>query len=375
MQKTPELTIADLQQQMGELQALNNLQSEIINTLPYLLIVIDDDYNIINCNAIVKELLQESPVGMNLFAALPVYDQPELHQFIQASISSAPGTRTTKKLRNNSDNADWVQYDAVRLGAKAGIDATLLVSKILSDAENLGMDSILVDKFTSLSYFSGKVAHDINNPLSVIITRTDFLQHQNLVEEIEEGGIDIKEEIILIQKQAARIFSIIERISALQIHTKEEPVIVDITEIVSRAVMVAEFQRPWKTVHAEKEFAENLLPLKCNEIRLERAIGEIVKNAFEAAGENGNVSIKLEYDTKNNGSYIFKVRDNGPGIAKENLVRVFDPFYTTKESVKGAGLGLTIAYSAVLNHQGSIYIDSEPGVGTEVIMIIPRPKI
>ncbi len=371
MQEKPDDKINDLQQHTGELKALNNLQSEIINSLPYLLIVIDDDYNIINCNGQVRELVHENPVGLNLFSALPVFEHPEMHEYIQAAINSAPGVRKTRKIKNNAQNNEWVQYDAVRLGANAGLNATLIVSKILSDNENLGMDAMLVDKFTSLSSFSGKLAHDINNPLSVIITRTDFLQHQNLVEEIEDGGIDIKEEIILLQKQAARIFSIIEKISALQIHTKEEPVTVDMAEIVSRAVMVAEFQRPFKTVHAEKRFAENMPPGKCIEIRLERAIGEIVKNAFEAAGENGSVMITLDYDPQNNGSYIFKVHDNGPGISKENLARVFDPFFTTKEGIKGAGLGLTIAYAAALSHQGTIHVESRVDEGTKVTMIIP----
>ncbi|HPG38513.1 MAG TPA: PAS domain-containing sensor histidine kinase [bacterium] len=372
MHEKPDDKINDLKQQIGELQALNKLQSEIINALPYFLIVIDDDYNIISCNSVVKDLLQESPVGLNIFSTIPVYDHPDMHQFIQSAIQSAPGSRKTQKIKNNAQNSDWIQYDAVRLSANAGINATLIVSKILSDTENLGMDAMLVDKFISLSSFSGKVAHDINNPLSVIITRTDFLQHQNLLEEIEDGVIDIKEEVTLLQKQAARIYGIIEKISALQIHTKEEPATVDMTEIVSRAVMVAEFQRPHKTVHAEKEFAENLPPTRCIEIRLERAIGEIVKNAFEAAGEHGMVTIKLEYDPQKNGCYIFKVQDNGPGIARENLGRVFDPFFTTKEGIKGAGLGLTIAYAAALSHQGKIHVESQVGEGTVVTLLIPR---
>jgi len=364
--------VSDLQQQAGELLALNSLLSEIINAFPYNVVVIDFDHNILNCNRALKETLDKNPVGQNLFKALPCYDQGKVRNTIQNAISGTDGFTKSLKVKDSCNDMNWVQYNIIRLAKNAGIDAVLIVSKKLETSENLSLDELLQDKFQALSNFSGKVAHDINNPLSVIMTRMDFLQNQDLESELEDGNIDLKEEITLIQNQAGRIYSIIDNIGALQIHSKEDPKLCDLTDIVTRAVMVVEFQRPYKNVHAQKKYTENCPPLKCNEIRLERAIGEIVKNAFEAAGEKGTVSIQLDYENGKPGRYIIKVKDTGPGIEKENMAKIFDPFYTTKEGIKGAGLGLTIAYAAILNHNGIINIDSQAGSGTDVAIILPK---
>jgi len=366
--------ISDLQQQSGELFALNSLLSEIINAFPYNVVVIDFDYNILNCNHALKETLTENPVGQNLFKALPFYDQVELRNTVNDAISGTDSFKKGIKIKDNTGGMNWVQYNIIRLDKRAGIDAVLIVSKKLEVSESLSLDELLQDKFQALSNFSGKVAHDINNPLSVIMTRMDFLQNQDLENDLEDEVIDLKEEITLIQNQASRIYSIIDNIGALQIHSKEEPILADLADIVSRAVMIVEFQRPYKNIHAQKKIAKDLPPFKCNEIRLERAVVEVVKNAFEAAGEKGSVSIQLDYENGTNGRYTFKVKDTGPGIAKENIVKVFDPFYTTKEGVKGAGLGLTIAYAAILNHNGMINIESQAGLGTEVTIILPKSK-
>ncbi|MBN2410744.1 PAS domain-containing sensor histidine kinase [candidate division KSB1 bacterium] len=369
-----EQVISDLQQHTSQLSALNSLLSEIINAFPYNVVVIDFDFNILNCNQALKDILGENPVGQNLFKTMPNYDQAQVRNTIHDAISGTDGFIKSLKVKDSTRDMNWVQYHIIRLDKNAGIDAVLIVSKKLEISENLSLDESLQDKFQMLSSFSGKVAHDINNPLSVIMTRMDFLQTQDIESELEEGNIDLKEEITLVQNQAGRIYSIIDNIGALQIHSKEEPKLCNLSEIVNRAVMIVEFQRPYKNVHAQKTIARDCPPLKCNEIRLERAVSEIVKNAFEAAGEKGEVFIQLDYVNENNGRYIIKVKDTGSGMTKENMVKVFDPFYTTKQGVKGAGLGLTIAYAAVLNHNGMINIESQTGRGTEVSIILPKPK-
>ncbi len=364
--------VSEQQLQNSELQALLNFQTEIFNSLPAHLVVIDDEYNILNYNQSVANMAQgKSVVGKNLFVSLDFYQSEALNKVLTDFINS---NRTVIHVTLDHPHKMGEKYihSISRLKDIAGLKAFLLHSTLYDGKEGDQLNDFIQDKFTSLGAFAGKIAHDINNPLSVILTRIDFLQSMDLENAIEEGDVEIVEEIGIIQRQAQRIYDILDKIGALQMHAKETPVECDVTEIVTRAVTIAEFQRPFKTVHAVKELTEGLPRMVCNEIKLERAINEMLRNAFEAVGEQGDVSIKLTFEEP---EYRLEIKDSGLGIPPENIGKVFDPFFTTKQGVKGAGLGLTIAYAAALAHNGRIEINSVPKSGTTMTLILRRNSV
>ncbi len=364
--------VSEQQLQNSELQALLNFQTEIFNSLPAHLVVIDDEYNILNYNQAVAEMAgNKSVVGKNLFVSLEFYQSEALNKVLTDFINSNK-TVIHITLDHPHKMGEKYVHSISRLKDIAGLKAFLLHSTLYDGQDNNQLNDFIQDKFISLGAFAGKVAHDINNPLSVILTRIDFLQSMDLENAIEEGDVEIVEEIGIIQRQAQRIFDILDKIGALQMHAKEVPAECDVTEIVTRAVTISEFQRPHKTVHAVKELTEGLPRMVCNEIKLERAINELLKNAFEAVSEKGDVSIKLTFEEP---EYRLEIKDSGPGIPPEDIGKVFDPFFTTKQGVKGAGLGLTIAYAAALAHNGRIEINSVPESGTTMTLVLKRNSV
>jgi two-component system NtrC family sensor kinase len=97
----------------------------------------------------------------------------------------------------------------------------------------------------------------------------------------------------------------------------------------------------------------------------------MISNAMDAMPNGGTLKVKTESDV-NEVRIIFE--DSGVGIKKENLNKIFEAFYTTKDSVKGVGLGLSVCYGFITDHGGDIKVESEPGVGTVFTIILPTHK-
>ena len=355
--------ISDLKQQISELRALVRFQAEIIDALPCTLVVVDPQFHILKTNAAIKNDPDgNSVIGQDLFSALKSHQDPQLESDVKATFRD----HKVRTLHLQVTGENRVFYISP-VHENSGLDSVVIMSCPESGIDPDQANAFIRDKYISLGQFSGKVAHDINNPLSVILTRMDYLQTIDLENAIEEGDVDIKEEMSIINRQATRIYDILDKVGALQMQGKENPVDADYTDVVTRAVTIAEFQRPFKTVHAEKDLPGDMLTIKCNEIKLERAIKEIVTNAFEAAGENGHVKIRLYREEP---WLKLSVWNDGQQIKPGEEEHVLEPFITTKMGIKGAGLGLTIANGAALAHNGRIEIDNSQQEGTTVTLMI-----
>ncbi len=116
-----------------------------------------------------------------------------------------------------------------------------------------------------------------------------------------------------------------------------------------------------------KDYAD-LPRVKCYANQLSRVFMNLISNACQAIDDKGDIWITtlLEDDT-----VVFSIKDNGSGIAEENINKIFDPFFTTKDVGEGAGLGLSISYGIVQRHKGKIQVDSELGSGTTFVIQIP----
>ena len=104
--------------------------------------------------------------------------------------------------------------------------------------------------------------------------------------------------------------------------------------------------------------------------QLQQVFLNIINNAIDAIGKNGEIRIKTSYSSKNHEAKV-EITDNGPGIPKEGIDKIFDPFYTTKEVGKGTGLGLSIVYSIIEKLGGRIMVASEIGLGTTFTIYLP----
>ncbi len=142
----------------------------------------------------------------------------------------------------------------------------------------------------------------------------------------------------------------------------------DLNEIVNGIVSSAKFISAGKKVSIKKSLDSSLAPFPFDKNEIEEVILNIVTNSVQAIGTEGDIKIKT---IKENGSAKIEISDNGPGIPKENLKKIFLPFFSSKEYGKGTGLGLSIAMRIIKEHGGELSVKSHPGKGAAFLISLP----
>ncbi len=235
----------------------------------------------------------------------------------------------------------------------------------------------LVKKMDAMSCMAGGVAHDFNNLLTVICGNLDMINLTGKNTNIDENGI------LLESAKRAAYFTVdlVRKISCFSpfgIISRENVVIEDLVT----ATMAEFFRRTPGSYVCQVGKDKHVVNVDAEQIGT--AIHNILQNALEA-GATGDIEVAVvnevfETPSIRSGQYIpegnfirVSIRDNGKGIETENLLKIFDPYYSTKQrgTIKGMGLGLTIVYSTLRNHGGYVVVESEFGKGTEVSLFFP----
>jgi len=224
------------------------------------------------------------------------------------------------------------------------------------------------EKLASMGQLAAGIAHEVNNPLGVVIMYAHLL-----LDEVEPNSPFYKD-LKLIVDQADRCKKIVGGLLNFARKSK-----VNISEVkignllknsLSAIVMPAEIE-----LSIEINTADQVI--QCDHDQMVQVFSNLIKNAIDAMPSGGKLGITVDDDKSNKKEVIFAIKDSGTGISKENLERMFEPFFTTKEDGKGTGLGLPIIYGIVKMHKGNIKVESndrpENGpTGTSFLVSLPK---
>jgi two-component system NtrC family sensor kinase len=144
---------------------------------------------------------------------------------------------------------------------------------------------------------------------------------------------------------------------------------VDINDAVKEVISFLDKEILYRNIRLELNLQNNLPKVTTDKGQVQQVFLNIINNAIDAVKEEGQIDVSSQ--VKNNRFVSVSIRDNGPGIPKENLKHIFEPFYTTKEKGKGTGLGLSISYGIMQKLKGTIYVGSELNRGTTFTVEIP----
>lgn len=215
-------------------------------------------------------------------------------------------------------------------------------------------------KMASLGVLSSGVAHEINNPLGVILGYAAYLEGK--MSEDDPGYKYIHE----IKRESRRCKKIVQDL--LNYARTPKPVLAE-TDLNALLTQIIDFAANHTDMHAVKvvmEFEKELPLVMLDGDQMRQVAINLILNAGAAMGRGGILKVAT---LKEDGYAVIRFCDNGGGVAQENLEKIFEPFFTTKE--KGTGLGLAITRQIVEQHHGSIAIESEAGVGTTVTVRLP----
>ncbi len=223
------------------------------------------------------------------------------------------------------------------------------------------------EKLASTGTLLFGVAHELNNPLSNISTSNEILK-----EEIDDTDIAYKKELLSqIESETDRARDIVRTVLEFSREGKRE--VVNLRNTVDESIRLVKGKISSKVdIHVE---VPDDISLFADKQKLQQVFLNLIRNATEALEEEGKINI-LSRRVKNNMIEI-EIKDTGIGMKPDVVSRVFDPFFTKKETTKGYGLGLFVVYSIIEEHGGTIDVESEPGYGTIFLIKLPakEPKI
>lgn len=225
---------------------------------------------------------------------------------------------------------------------------------------------VQTEKMASLGVLTAGVSHEINNPLQYLSGI-----YYGLVKYFKKYGSHEEQTTNLFlsstKTSIERISSIVNGLNQLSRDNRNFDEDCDIHSIINNCLTVLHSQYKY-TIEIEKEYYLDTIILKGNVGQLHQVFINILTNAVQAIENKGKISIATYIKAE---SALIEISDTGYGINKENLAKIIDPFFTTKDPGKGTGLGLSISYSILKDHKGSIEFESEVNKGTKSIITIP----
>jgi len=237
---------------------------------------------------------------------------------------------------------------------------------------NRAHDHVLhVEKMASIGKMAAVVAHEVNNPLSGILTYAKLLRKWVGTGQVErEKREEAMQCLELIASESRRCGELVKNLLTLSRTAPMNVQSTDLRAVIDRCLLLVRHQLELGGIHLQLQLAEDLPRVPCDPAQMEQVFLALIMNAIDAMPRGGN--LWLETGLSNDETEIkIRVRDDGAGIAPHVLLQIFEPFLTTKESGHGVGLGLAISRGIVERHNGRIEVDSELGRGTTFTVTLP----
>jgi len=236
-------------------------------------------------------------------------------------------------------------------------------------------DEVLhVETMASVGKMAAVVAHEINNPLSGILTYSKLIKKW-----VDSGQVSAEKKqeaqqcLELISSESRRCGELVKNLLSFSRQSPMNVQSTDLNKLVGQTTMLVRPNLKIASVELHTSLAEGLPMLHCDPSQIEQVLLAVIVNAADAMPKGGNLWIESRLSDDGN-KVLLTVRDDGSGIPPEVLPKIFEPFVTTKEHGHGTGLGLAVSRGIIERHSGQIKIDSEVGKGTTVTITLPVPS-
>ncbi|MBI5279038.1 MAG: HAMP domain-containing protein [Burkholderiales bacterium] len=220
------------------------------------------------------------------------------------------------------------------------------------------------EKLAAIGQLAAGIAHELNNPLTGVLTFTSLMRQKM------PAGSQDAEDLDLVIRETRRCASIIRRLLDFAREKPPQKIELDLNQLAGETVRFVERSAALQGVAIETELDPDVPPLAGDPDLVKQVLMNILVNAQQAIAGAGRIVLRTKLHRERNAVEI-AISDTGCGIPRENLKRIFDPFFTSKEVGKGTGLGLSVTYGIVKAHGGDIEVESTVGEGSTFRVFLP----
>jgi len=236
------------------------------------------------------------------------------------------------------------------------------VARNVTETRRMQQELIQTEKHAAVGKLAGGVAHELNNPLTGVLTFTE-----ELLEDVQKGS-QMEEDLQVILRETIRCRQIVRDLLDFSRQDRPNRVALSLESVIRRTLNLVQKQPAFHDISFEVDLAEGPLVTRGDPNQLQQVLLNLVINARDAM--DGNGTIKLRTRAPDSGKVAIEVIDHGVGIAADQQARIFEPFYSTK-GVGGNGLGLAAVRNIIEHHGGEIALDSTPGRGSNFKVYLP----
>ena len=222
------------------------------------------------------------------------------------------------------------------------------------------------EKLAALGTLAAGLAHELNNPIGIISSRIDLMLMEA---ESQDLPAEVRVDLEVLHRHAQRVARIAGGLLSFARQSPGDRGPVDLNRVVEETLLLVGKQMTKEGIRISTALDPALPPVLGDANALQQVVLNLLTNSREAMVGGGEIRIETGPVAERRGWLRLSIADSGPGIAPEALSKIFDPFFTTK--VEGTGLGLSVSYGIVRDHQGTVDVESVPGKGTTFVLTFP----
>jgi PAS domain S-box-containing protein len=376
------LVVADLTETkklQKELESERQFLHKIYDTIKGIVVVLDSNGKIIFVNRFIEEISEytrEEIIGKDWFEIfIPKRIKGKLKDYFKEIISQniePPRLVYENPIVTKSGEERLILWSNSIIPENGKVKYVLSIGQDITELKHLEQMLLEREKLAVIGEIASGVAHEIKNPLSIILQGINYLESKKFLEKSftlprEVKTLDVMEKM---KKAVQRAVFLLNELLDLSRAGEMRYEKFKFREIIDDAISMLEYRIKQKKAKIRVDCPQDL-KMFGDKNWLSQVVINLINNSLDAVPEyKGRISISVE---KYENLIVLVVKDNGKGIKSEDLGKVFQPYFTTKKK-KGLGLGLAICRKVVEAHNGKIYISSEYGKGTEVRIVIPEGK-
>lgn len=361
------ITIESLQS-LARLSANKDLLQSVFDGITDLVVLVDCNgkFKMVN-----KSFLLQYQLRLEEIIGRPVHDSENGVQHPFGDALQLLGSETSEEKSGYAHAADGIIFEThfyPIFDNAGGVINVVCYAKDVTEQKNIEQRMYQTEKLLALGQMAAGVAHEINNPLGVILCYTDILK-----EELAESSQSCND-LEIIEKHARNCQHIVSDLLDFARGGKTVKKKVQLNVLIEEVLTVVRTQLRKDNIRILTDLSPELPPLLLDGDKIKQVMMNLIINGAQAMDEPGEIGLYTLF-LSNRGLVRFIVEDNGTGISEEVIHKIFDPFFTTKEPGQGTGLGLSLAYGIIRDHGGDIEVESEPGSWTRFTVLLPATPL